>query len=114
MIPSFFPSTYREARGNFLAACADLGLPVERHVHPLRGREGEELAVDVARFGPPDAGRVLFTMSATHGVEGFCGSGAQTGALRTGLYGGLPSGVAVVLIHAINPHGFSLAAPGHP
>ena len=107
MIPSFFPSTYSEARGNFLAACADLGLPLERHVHPLRGREGEELAVDVARFGPPDAGRVLFTMSATHGVEGFCGSGVQTGALRTGLYGGLPNGVAVVLIHAINPYGFS-------
>ena len=107
MSAAFFSADYREARAKFLDACGALGLAVERHVHPERGRHGEELATDVARLGPRDADRVLFTMSATHGVEGFCGSGAQTGALRSGLYDALPGDMAVVAIHAINPHGFS-------
>ena len=32
---------------------------VEHHVHPERGSEGEELATDVARFGPDNASHVL-------------------------------------------------------
>ena len=104
---NYFSTTYAEARIKFLETCAALGLAVEHHIHPERGCEGEELATDVARFGPDNASHVLFTMSATHGVEGFCGSGAQIGALRFGLYNDLPDGIAVVLIHAINTFGFS-------
>ena len=107
MSSTFFSPTYSEARTKFLRACGDLGLAVERHVHPGRGREDEELAADVVRLGPEDADRVLFSMSATHGVEGFCGSAVQTGALRSGLYDTRPDDMAVVLIHAINPYGFS-------
>ena len=107
MSSTFFSSTYSEARTKFLRARGDLGLAVERHVHPGRGREDEELATDVVRLGPEDADRVLFSMSATHGVEGFCGSAVQTGALRSGLYDARSDGMAVVLIHAINPYGFS-------
>ena len=107
MSSAFFSSTYSAARTKFLRACGDLGLAVERHVHPEHGREGEELATDVVRLGPEDADRVLFSMSATHGVEGFCGSAVQTGALRSSLYDARPDGMAVVLIHAINPYGFS-------
>ena len=106
-VSSFFSRTYDEARRSFLETCASGNLPVRHHIHPERGREGEELATDVVRIGPDDASHVLFTMSATHGVEGFCGSGAQIGALRSGLYDNLPDGMAVVLIHAINPFGFS-------
>jgi len=102
-----FSNTYADARARFLATCSDLGLAVEHQLHPEQGREGEELATDVTRVGPDDASHLLFTMSATHGVEGFCGSGAQIGALRTGLYDKLPDKTAVVLIHAINPYGFS-------
>ncbi|MBT7612616.1 MAG: DUF2817 domain-containing protein, partial [Rhodospirillaceae bacterium] len=106
-VTNHFSATYSKARAKFLETCGSLGLAVEHHIHPELGREGEELATDVARFGPEDADRVLFTMSATHGVEGFCGSGAQIGALRSGLYDNLPDGMAAVLIHAINPYGFS-------
>ena len=104
---TFFSATYAQARAEFLETCTSLKLAVESHIHPECGSEGEELATDVTRIGPDDASHVLFTMSATHGVEGFCGSGAQIGALRSGLYDNLPDGMAVVLIHAINPHGFS-------
>lgn len=104
---NYFSSTYAEARIKFLETCEALDLTVEHHIYPERGSEGEELATDVTRFGPDNASHVLITMSATHGVEGFCGSGVQNGALRSGLYNDLPDGFAVVLIHAINPFGFS-------
>ncbi len=106
-VVDYFSATYPEARHKFLEACEALDLAVEHDVHPERGRHGEELATDVVRIGSADASHVFFTMSATHGVEGFCGSGVQVGALRSGLYDDLPDHVAVVLIHAINPHGFS-------
>ncbi len=106
-VSGFFSSAYAQAHTKFLETCASLDLPVEHHVHPERGSQGEKLATDVVRIGPDEARYVLFTMSATHGVEGFCGSGAQVGALRSGLYDSLPGGMAVVLIHAINPYGFS-------
>ena len=102
-----FSASYADARAKFLETCTGHGLAAEHLVHPERGFEGEELATDVVRIGPDNASQVLFTMSATHGVEGFCGSGAQVGALRSGLYDDLPDGLAIVLIHAINPFGFS-------
>ena len=103
----FFSATYDEARSTFLDACRLPGAVVEHHVHPERGRDGEVLATDVARLGLPETGRVFFSMSATHGVEGFCGSGAQISALASGRYDNLADDLAVVLIHAINPYGFS-------
>ena len=103
----FFSATYAEARQKFLDAAAEAGLKPEHHVNPNEGMAGEELATDVVRMGPDDAGIVFFTMSATHGVEGFCGSGAQVGTLVSGQANELPDDMAMVLIHAINPHGFS-------
>jgi hypothetical protein len=47
--------------------------------------------------------------SATHGVEGFCGSGAQIALLNDDVLPALLDklGVALLLVHAINPYGFS-------
>ena len=46
---------------------------------------------------------------ATHGVEGFCGSGCQVGLLHDDEFVAAvrASGVAVVFVHALNPYGFS-------
>jgi hypothetical protein len=103
----FFAADYAEARRKFLEAAGAAGLTAEHHVNPERGMAGEELATDVVRIGPEDAARVLITMSATHGVEGFCGSGAQVGTLTSGAWRELPDDTALVMIHAINPYGFS-------
>ena len=104
-----FSKSYAEARQKFLAAAAQSGLKVESHIHPEKGREGEELAMDVAREGPADAKHVLLVSSACHGVEGYCGSGVQIDALRSAEWHKTvaQSGVAVVYVHALNPHGFS-------
>jgi hypothetical protein len=48
-------------------------------------------------------------VSGTHGVEGFCGSACQTAATRLRLFDDLPPGVAVLMIHAINPYGFAFS-----
>jgi Protein of unknown function (DUF2817) len=104
-----FAQSYAEARSKFLAAAESAGLDVSSHVHPLRGRDGEELAMDVVRDGPPDAERLLVVSSACHGVEGFCGSGVQTALLQDAGFrtAAREARVAVLHIHALNPYGFS-------
>ncbi|HZZ35729.1 MAG TPA: M14 family metallopeptidase, partial [Caulobacteraceae bacterium] len=98
---------YAAARGKFREAAAAAGGALDSHTHPTRGPDGAELTTDVAWFGPRDAEMVLVTLSGTHGVEGFCGSGAQVDFLRRGETQNLQAGVAVMLIHAINPYGFA-------
>ncbi len=96
-------------RRKFLDAAADAGLQVESRVHPDKGRDGEELAMDVARDGPADASALLVLSSACHGVEGYCGSGVQVAALRDASWReqARGQGVAVLYVHALNPYGFS-------
>jgi hypothetical protein len=59
------------------------------------------------RIGSPSAKRIVLVNSATHGVEGFCGSGIIVSWLRSGQWKALSPGVAMVLVHAINPYGFA-------
>ena len=103
----YFSTTYSDARERFLAAAQAAGAQMRTYRNPGRGPAGEELATDVAWLGPAGAERVLVTISATHGVEGFCGSGVQAGWLESGLYREAPAGTALLHIHAINPHGFA-------
>jgi hypothetical protein len=79
------------------------------HAHPLLGRDGELLAMDVARFGAADAPAVLILSSGCHGVEGYCGSGVQNALLAdAGFHAAAArAGVALLYIHALNPYGFS-------
>lgn len=98
-----FSRTYREARARFLAAAA--GAALRHWPHPLTGPDGGPLACDTARLGPADASRVLLILSATHGVEGLAGSGPQVDLLCHPP--ALPPDTAVLLVHAVNPHGFA-------
>ena len=70
----YFSADFQEARRRFGSATEAAGARLESRSHPLAGPEGEALATDLAWLGPIDAERVLVTVSATHGVEGFCGS----------------------------------------
>lgn len=104
-----FSGSYQQARTRFLAAAEQAGVPVSSYDHPLMGRDGEALALDLAIVGDPQAEAMLIVSSACHGVEGFCGSGVQVASLHDEqwLARVQDSGVAVMLIHALNPHGFS-------
>lgn len=105
-----FPSSYADARERFLAAARARGARIVSFDNPAGpGLDGEALATDVAVLGPDDARDVLLVQSGTHGVEGYCGSGVQHALLREGpeLDAVLAAGARVVLLHAINPFGFS-------
>jgi Protein of unknown function (DUF2817) len=107
-ISDYFSPTYAVARQKFLDACKSLDLVVETHLNDLaKGAEGENLFMDVARIGPANASKILIISSGTHGGEGFCGSGVQVGMLRNNMFETLPDDTAVLLIHAVNPFGFS-------
>jgi Protein of unknown function (DUF2817) len=104
-----FSSSYAQARVKFLEAAATAGLSIESFAHPLKGRNGEDLAMDVAFDGAADAKHLLIVSSACHGVEGFCGSGVQVFALHDQEWREKASAAnaAVLYIHALNPYGFS-------
>jgi hypothetical protein len=108
-VPEAFAGSYAQARAKFLEAAATAGLRIESLRHPLPGMQGEDLAMDVVLDGPADARHQLIVSSACHGVEGFCGSGVQVFALHDDEWRAKAraQGVAVLYIHALNPHGFS-------
>lgn len=108
MSASPFGSDYSSCRARLLDAVED-ARPSWRDaiLHPLRGRSGERLFVDLAWFGPIDARAVLVLLSGTHGIEGRCGSGISVATIRSGLPAELPSSTALLIIHAINPWGFA-------
>lgn len=106
---AFFSDSYQEARAKFLAALdAAGGAHVACIPHPLKGPADESLWTDIGRLGAADAKKLLVLISGTHGIEGFCGSGCHTGWLGGGhTTHGLPEDIAVLFVHAVNPHGFA-------
>ena len=103
-----FPADYRSARHAFVHTCELAGIDVVSRVHPqAEGRDGKPLFLDTAVIGPRAAKKALLLISATHGVEGYFGSGVQTGLMREGLAECAPKDTKIVLLHALNPYGFS-------
>lgn len=111
-ITRYFSSSYAQARDRFLSAAAPLAAHVQSYAIEPLGSEGEPLATDVALIGDANAERLLIMTSATHGVEGFCGSGCQLALLDDApmLERARRAGVALLLVHAVNPYGFSWVA----
>jgi Protein of unknown function (DUF2817) len=104
-----FSLSYADARGKFLEAAHAAGLDVVSYPLNLPGRDGEVLAVDAAWQGPRSATKLLLLSSGVHGVEGFCGSGAQTSLLRDASWmtQANAGNIAVLYVHGLNPHGLS-------
>lgn len=100
-----FAEDYYEAREKFLAACAALPGKLHQFQHPTLHYQNQPLSTDVFWLGPKQADKVLVVISATHGVEGFCGSAAQVNWLK---HEALPDNdIALLFIHALNPFGFA-------
>lgn len=102
----YFSCDYRSARERFLSAAGDAGANVSTFENPALGPDGLPVFTDLAVLGEPSASALLLINTATHGVEGFCGSAALIGWLREDA-ARVPAGVRVVLVHALNPHGFA-------
>lgn len=102
-----FPPDYATARARILDEADRAGAGALSYAHPLKGPSDEALATDALWFGAADADDVLVLVSATHGVEGFCGSAAQMDWILSGGPRALEAGTAILLVHALNPHGFA-------
>lgn len=98
---------YREARSRFTDLCTRKAATLKTYLSTAKGPLGEDLATDVAWLGSTEAERVIVLVSATHGVEGFCGSAAQLDFLTSDLDMAADTGIAVMLVHALNPYGFA-------
>lgn len=104
---SYFSSSYKEARDKFITAVRRANGSVDSIKHPEVGPESEPLFMDVAYFGSADSLNTLVVCSGTHGVEGFAGSGIQTGLLTEELASRLPPNLSLIMIHALNPYGMA-------
>lgn len=100
--------SYAAARAAFLRAAEQRSANLSAHVLEARCADGLELSIDTAWLGPRAPARALVISSGTHGIEGFYGSAVQHRLLTEQLDGlALPSDVALVLVHAVNPYGFA-------
>lgn len=104
----YFKDSYREARDLFREIAERKGATLNRYVLPgFKGINGEDLSMDVAIFGDLAAKKSIVVASGIHGTEGYAGSGIQNLLMDKGIFEELDPDVKVVLIHAINPYGFS-------
>ncbi|MBO6678782.1 M14 family metallopeptidase [Parvibaculum sp.] len=110
---SYFSETYAEARRRFLTAAQAAGARLETYENPhARGPGDTRLFTDTAWFGPASAETVLLNICGTHGAEGYGGSAAMTAWIDQAGPVSLPDGVAVLMVHAVNPFGFAWGLRG--
>ena len=104
-----FAESYAEARDKFSKQCRATAAVngYEELKYEATGPSGELLLTAVAWQGDQSASKVLVLQSATHGVEGFAGSAIQIDTMQTLAQQDLPSDVAILYIHALNPYGFA-------
>ena len=107
MADTYFSATYAQARARFLKAAETAGARITSEPHPLKGPDGEALAIDIARLGAEGAPKLLAITSGTHGIEGYTGSAIQTRLMEDGIAARLPADTELILIHAVNPWGFA-------
>lgn len=102
-----FSKTYIEAQSRFRELATRNGGLLTEIPHPLIGCNGEPLAIDVASWGSDNPESTLLLSSGLHGVEGFFGSAVQVALLESGLLPDRLERMRLVLVHALNPWGFS-------
>ena len=84
------------------------GAALSQYTHPSAvGKFGEALTIDVAHLGNRSADRQRLVISGTHGQEGYAGSAVQVGWLLSSQANPALSDVGVLLVHGLNPYGFS-------
>jgi len=100
--------SYSTARDQFLSSADAHGAEIKSyHNTGIQGLNGESLHCDVAVLGPQNAKKKLIVSSGTHGIEGYCGSMVQRELLGSGALEAAVESVCVLIVHAINPYGFS-------
>jgi predicted deacylase len=103
----YFSPDYFTARSRWKAAAERYSGRIESYVieadAPLKE---QQLTIDVAIFGDPNASKALVISSGLHGAEGLFGSAVQLATIDRYLATDrLSSDLAIVMIHTLNPFG---------
>jgi hypothetical protein len=102
-----FPASYQESRARFARTAAQLGAAYRQFRHDQDDQAlPTALSTDVAYLGPADAATLIVIASGTHGVEGYAGAACQLHFMETWQSRFAASGVAFLLVHAVNPWGY--------
>jgi len=101
----FFSADYASARARFRAAAGAASATLHVLALDAKGPAGEELTIDIAWLGQPDARRILLHSSGLHGVEAYTGSAVQLAVLAE--QRAVPADCALVLVHVLNPYGMA-------
>ncbi|CAF1153258.1 unnamed protein product [Adineta ricciae] len=102
----YYSTNVTEATNKFVAACLNVEGSIEYFIHPLKGVHDEPLQATVCARGNSHARSIIYTISGTHGIEGYAGSMAQISMLHMSSL--IPfDNVRVVHLHMINPYGAS-------
>jgi hypothetical protein len=108
MSSEYFSPDYYSARDKFLNEAKNNGAVMQSFIHPhQKGPGGRDLHMDCATFGDQSSKSLLVVISGTHGPEGYCGSGVQTGLMHEGRITEWAKKTRIALIHAHNPYGFA-------
>lgn len=108
LLEDCFAEDYAGAHARFRRACDRLDdSRFREYVYSESGPEGDKLRTATCWLGDPDADKVLVLQSATHGVEGFCGSAIQIDFINRFCKSKPEGNLGVLLIHALNPYGFA-------
>lgn len=102
----YYSNNITDATLKFTSACNYANGTVEVINHPSLGAQSERLQVVVCALGNASARSIVYTISGTHGIEGYAGSMAQISMLL-GPPSMFPQGVRMVHVHLINPYGVS-------
>src|SRR5262249_60459417 len=103
----YFSPDYFAAREHFHHAGDHAGWELESHPVAAPGPQGEELTVDVAHTPAKEGAPTLLVTTGLHGPEGFLGSAVACALLRGAIWKAKCPQVRIVLVHALNPFGFS-------
>ena len=98
---------YATSRDAFRRLAAAAGARLDGSALAVRAPDGGELSVDTAYLGPAQPEAVLVVSSGVHGVEGRAGSAIQQQLLATQARALARGPLGLLLIHAVNPHGFA-------
>lgn len=107
----YFKETYEESRALLLNNIQDLKPQIaglQHHALKIPSTTSEDLFTDVLYLPPPTAhkDRLLILVSGTHGMEAFVGSALQNLYLKKHFMDTRNQGFGLLIVHAINPHGF--------
>lgn len=102
----WYQRDYRQSKSLFESSCQALTSHAWQ-AHSWSFSTEPALSTDTIWLGDRDAQYVVVLFSGTHGVEGYCGSAAQSYLLNCLQQGwlSLPESTALLMVHAVNPWG---------